>query len=144
MIACVGMAGATELLDILRMAIDTRKVPLVDIALDLLQKLMAYQYLAGRVFSISHKRDPHAKTLGKAAAAADDEDEDVSASEDMPPQVPPHPAAFLALSLVDAHIKSIMRVQTSRRACVWAGVCVGGGGAGKEPGWHAEALRTQD
>jgi hypothetical protein len=69
------------------MAVETRKVPMVDIALDLLQKLMAFQYLAGRVFSISHKRDPGAKTLGRSGQGADEDDDDMAASDHMPPQV---------------------------------------------------------
>lgn len=48
------------LLRILRMAVETKRTALVDLSLDLLQKLIAHQHLAGAVYAISHKREPNA------------------------------------------------------------------------------------
>lgn len=54
---CMPCAG---LLAILRMAVETRRTALVDLSLDLIQKLIAHGHLAGSVYNISHKRDPAA------------------------------------------------------------------------------------
>lgn len=53
------------LLAILRMAVETRRTALVDLSLDLIQKLMAHSHLAGSVYNISHKRDPVAGRSGR-------------------------------------------------------------------------------
>ncbi len=42
------------------MAVETKRTALVDLSLDLLQKLIAHQHLAGPVYAISHKREPTA------------------------------------------------------------------------------------
>lgn len=47
------------------MAVETRRTALVDLTLDLIQKLIAHQHLAGAVHSISHKRDPAAARAGR-------------------------------------------------------------------------------
>ncbi len=53
------------LLGILRMAVETRRTALVDLSLDLIQKLIAHSHLAGSVYNISHKRDPAAGRSGR-------------------------------------------------------------------------------
>ena len=60
--ATVHCAG---LLAILRMAVETRRTTLVDLSLDLIQKLIAHSHLAGSVYNISHKRDPAARRSGR-------------------------------------------------------------------------------
>ena len=47
------------------MAVETRRTALVDLSLDLIQKLIAHQHLAGSVHSISHRRDPAAARSGR-------------------------------------------------------------------------------
>lgn len=56
------------LLGILRMAVETRRTALVDLSLDLIQKLIAHGHLAGSVYNISHKRDPAAGRSGRKAS----------------------------------------------------------------------------
>lgn len=56
---------AADLLGILRMAVETRKTALLDLSLDLIQKLIAHQHLAGAVHSISHKRELAAARTGR-------------------------------------------------------------------------------
>ena len=46
------------------MAVETRRTALVDLSLDLIQKLIAHGHLAGSIYNISHKRDP---TSGRSA-----------------------------------------------------------------------------
>ena len=57
--------AAPGLLGILRMAVETRRTALVDLSLDLIQKLLAHGHLAGAVHSISHRRDPAATRAGR-------------------------------------------------------------------------------
>ena len=45
------------LMDILQLALDTRKVILVDVALGLIQRLVAHQHLVGTVTAVRHRRD---------------------------------------------------------------------------------------
>lgn len=42
----------------------------MDLSLDLIQKLIAHQHLAGPVHSISHKRDPAAARSGRKVSLA--------------------------------------------------------------------------
>ena len=37
---------------------ETRRTALVDLSLDLIQKLIAHGHLAGSIYNISHRRDP--------------------------------------------------------------------------------------
>jgi hypothetical protein len=53
------------LLGVLRMAVETRRTALVDLSLDLIQKLIAHGHLAGSVYNISHKRDASAGRSGR-------------------------------------------------------------------------------
>ena len=48
------MPGA-ELLCFLRDAVDTRKAPLMELALDCIQKLIAFKLLQGPVYHINHR-----------------------------------------------------------------------------------------
>lgn len=64
---------AADLLGILRMAVETRKTALLDLSLDLIQKLIAHQHLAGAVHSISHKREPAAARTGRKVRSRCDE-----------------------------------------------------------------------
>lgn len=91
------MAGV---LDVLRLAMETRKVMLVDIALDLVQKLIAHHHLAGPVFAIGHRRDPASAAKGGMSSRTEDEDGGDAASADgpLPPQVRP-------CSLPDPHLR---------------------------------------
>ena len=83
--ACAVPAGV---LDVLRLAMETRKVMLVDIALDLVQKLIAHHHLAGPVHAIAHKRDA-ASAPRAARRKSHDDDDGAEAAPDgpMPPQV---------------------------------------------------------
>jgi len=80
---------------VLRLAIETKKPPLAELALDLLQKLVAHGNLAGPVHAILHRRDPSARgggVLGRGVRRASEEDlaaEPAAAgdAEAMPPQV---------------------------------------------------------
>ena len=75
----------------LRLAMETRKVMLVDIALDLVQKLIAHHHLAGPVHAITHKRDVGSVARPSRRKSHDDDDGavDLAAAGDapMPPQV---------------------------------------------------------
>ena len=51
------------------MAVETRRTTLVDLSLDLIQRLIAHAHLAGPVHSISHKRDPAAARSGRKVGA---------------------------------------------------------------------------
>ncbi len=51
------------------MAVETRRTALVDLSLDLIQRLLAHAHLAGPVHSISHKRDPAAARSGRKVGA---------------------------------------------------------------------------
>ena len=44
---------------------ETRRTALVDLSLDLIQKLIAHGHLAGSVYNISHKRDASAGRSGR-------------------------------------------------------------------------------
>ena len=68
------------------MAVESRKVQLVDIALDLIQKLIAYKHLQGAVHSISHRRDPAGKGA-RRRLTEDDEDLESNAGDTSLPQV---------------------------------------------------------
>lgn len=86
MACCDVIAAATaDLMAILRLAVDSRKVQLVDIALDLIQKLIAHQHIQGPVFSISHRRDAGGKD--KRRATEDDEDMESNSGDSSLPQV---------------------------------------------------------
>ena len=84
-----------ELLGVLRLAIEAKKAPLAELALDLLQKLLAHGHLAGAVHAISHRREPAGRgggPSGRGARRASEEDLAVEPAagvdtEAMPPQV---------------------------------------------------------
>lgn len=78
---------AAGVLDVLRLAMETRKVMLVDIALDLVQKLIAFHHLAGPVHAIAHRRDAASAPRGKHRGEDDDGVEPLAADGPMPPQV---------------------------------------------------------
>jgi len=87
--------AARRLLGVLRLAIEARKPPLAELALDLLQKLIAHGHLAGPVHAVAHRRDAPGRGGGSAGRAgprrASDEDlaaEPAAAGEPaaMPPQ----------------------------------------------------------
>ena len=56
--ACCVVVGA-ELLCFLRDAVDTRKAPLMEVALDCIQKLISFKLLQGPVHHINHRCLPH-------------------------------------------------------------------------------------
>ena len=60
------------LMDILQLALDTRKVILVDVALGLIQRLVAHQHLVGRVTAVRHRRE---QAPGKKKGEEEDEAE---------------------------------------------------------------------
>lgn len=72
-----------DLMAILRMAVESRKVQLVDIALDLIQKLIAHHHIQGPVFSISHRRE----TGGKRRPTEDEDELESIAGDSSLPQV---------------------------------------------------------
>ena len=49
---------------------ETRRTALVDLSLDLIQKLIAHGHLAGSVYSISHKRDATPGRSGRKVGRA--------------------------------------------------------------------------
>jgi hypothetical protein len=76
---------AAEVLEIMRQSIESRKTALVELALDLIQRLIAHRALAGRVHSINHRRD----LGGKSKRRGGDEDEEEGVPEEggqLPPQ----------------------------------------------------------
>lgn len=88
-------SARAELLGVLRLAIEAKKPLLAELALDLLQKLLAHGHLAGPVHAISHRREPAGRgggSLGRGARRASEEDlavEPAAAADTdaMPPQV---------------------------------------------------------
>lgn len=71
-------------MDILQLALDTRKLILVDISLSLIQKLIAHQHLVGPVTAASHKREQGAAPRRKGE---DEEEVDAAAGDALSPQV---------------------------------------------------------
>ena len=71
----------------MRQSIETRKTNLVELALDLIQRLIAHRALAGRVYSINHRRDLAAGGKSKRRGGEDDEDDGADESGALPPQV---------------------------------------------------------
>ncbi|DBA82002.1 TPA: hypothetical protein ACH3X1_007704 [Trebouxia sp. C0004] len=80
--------SAQELLDVLRVSVETRKTQLVDAALDCVQRLISHGILSGPVQSINHRREAASKAAGarKQQADGDDDDMDPAAQGPMPPQ----------------------------------------------------------
>ena len=73
---------------VLAMAVETRKVPMVEAAIDLVQKLIAHQFLIGPVYSISQKGDPTARKPAKRRVTGDEDDEaETPTGEGLPVQV---------------------------------------------------------
>lgn len=72
-------------MEILRLAVESRKVQLVDLALDLIQKLIAHKHIQGPISSVSHRRDPNKKT-GRRRPTEDDEEVESVAGDDNLPQ----------------------------------------------------------
>ena len=76
----------------MRQAIESRKTALVELALDLIQRLIAHRALAGRVHSINHRRDLGGGGGGGGKSkrrGGDDDEEEGGASEEgghLPPQ----------------------------------------------------------
>ena len=82
------MLCGAELMQVLAMAVETRKVPMVEAAVDLVQKLIAHQFLIGPVYSISQAIDPTAKKISKRRVTGDDDDDmDVASGDALPHQV---------------------------------------------------------
>ena len=82
--------AAAEVLEIMRQSIESRKTALVELALDLIQRLIAHRALAGRVYSINHRRDlGGGGGKGKRRGGGDDDDEEGGPDEggQLPPQV---------------------------------------------------------
>lgn len=75
-----------DLMAILRMAVESRKVQLLDIALDLIQKLIAHKHIQGPVFCISHRREATGKAENRRTTE-DDEDMDSGGADSSAPQV---------------------------------------------------------
>ena len=73
-----------DLMAILSLAVDTRKVLLVDIALDLIQKLIAHQHIQGPVASISHRREPSGRAEKRRLTEDDEELESAGADSSLP------------------------------------------------------------
>ncbi len=81
-----------EVLEIMRQSIESRKTALVELALDLIQRLIAHRALSGRVYSINHRRDlggGGGGGKGKRRGGGDDEEEEGAPEEggQLPPQV---------------------------------------------------------
>lgn len=89
-IQCKPIIVFAELLDVLRVSVETRKTQLVDAALDCVQRLISHGILSGPVQSINHRREAASKAAGprKKQADGDDDDMDPAAQGPMPPQVP--------------------------------------------------------
>lgn len=82
----INSVGAAALMDVLRLAVESRKAQLVDIALDLIQKLIAHKHIQGPISSISHKRDP-GKKAGRRRLTEDEDDLESVTGDDSLPQV---------------------------------------------------------
>lgn len=77
-----------ELLDVLRISVETRKTQLVDAALDCVQRLISHGLLSGAVQSINHRREAASKAAGaKQKQRDEDDDADAAVQGPMPPQV---------------------------------------------------------
>lgn len=75
-------------MQVLAMAVDTRKVPMVEAAVDLVQKLIAHQFLIGPVYSIGQKGDTAARKPAKRRVTGDEDDEvEVASGDVLPHQV---------------------------------------------------------
>lgn len=85
--SCKHGLHSAELMRVLAMAVDTRKVPMVEAAVDLVQKLIAHQFLVGPVYSISQKGDSASRKPAKRRVTGDEDDEMEVASGDLPHQV---------------------------------------------------------
>lgn len=81
----IANSWGADLMEILRMAAESRKVQLVDLALDLIQKLIAHKHIQGPVYSISHRRDPTGKPR-KGRATEDEDDLDSVVTDTSLPQ----------------------------------------------------------
>ena len=81
--------GHAEILEVMRQSIETRKTTLVELALDLIQRLIAHRALTGRVYSINHRRDLAAGVKGKRRGGGGEEDDEDAGEESdvLPPQV---------------------------------------------------------
>ena len=83
-----GFWNPAELLDVLRVSVETRKTQLVDAALDCVQRLISHGILSGPVQSINHRREAASKAAGPRKKQGDDDDDaDPAAQGPMPPQV---------------------------------------------------------
>ncbi|KAL3151970.1 hypothetical protein ABBQ32_001093 [Trebouxia sp. C0010 RCD-2024] len=79
--------SAQELLDVLRISVETRKTQLVDAALDCVQRLISHGLLCGPVHSINHRREAASKAAGaKQKPRDDDDDAETAVQGPMPPQ----------------------------------------------------------
>lgn len=109
---------------------------LVDIALDLVQKLIAFHHLAGDVHAIAHKRDAAAAPRGRSKSHDDEDGSEGAATGPMPPQVC-HAACMLVTACMDSwpcHLHPALQGhggpssldQTSGQAvssCIYSGHC---------------------
>lgn len=70
------------------MAVETKRAPIVEIALDCVQAMIAHKLLSGPVFSVNHRRDAEGKTptAGGKKAGEEEEEGGEEDAEDMPPQ----------------------------------------------------------
>ncbi len=70
------------------MAVETKRAPIVEIALDCVQAMIAHKLLSGPVFSVNHRRDAEGKAPVAGAKKGGEEEEDggEEGPEDMPPQ----------------------------------------------------------
>ncbi len=101
----------------MRQSIESRKTALVELALDLIQRLIAHRALAGRVYSINHRRDLGGGGGGgkaKRRGGGDDDDEEGGPEEggQLPPQVcsSVHRArACMAITLTARHTRPLRR-----------------------------------
>ena len=84
MLLLYALAG---ILEVLRLAVETRRGPLVDLALDCVQRLIAHHCVAGPVYIVAHRREANARVPRKSSAAEDDEPSLAGEAEAMPPQV---------------------------------------------------------
>ena len=71
----------------MRLSIETRKTALVELALDLIQRLIAHRALVGRVYSINHRRDLAAGVKTKRRGGEEDDEDTMEEFDVLPPQV---------------------------------------------------------
>lgn len=76
----------TAVLRVLRMAVETKRAAIVEIALNCVQAMIAHKLLSGPVFAVNHRRDPEGRPQTPAKKGEEEDEQAGGELEDMPPQ----------------------------------------------------------